>query len=121
MAERRSNGAYLISGVQVELDAYFKGKNHYQNFNFAYSGAEIFQKIRAFYSYYQSYKNATEIEYGARYVKTVNTNIFGAVLGYTKYIGNYHINCRGFAQFGDGKLNPAIASNIRYYKTKSNY
>ena len=101
-------------GFQYELEAYPTHKNGYSFVNFAYSGADLFQKYRAAYSYLRNLKGGWEAEAGVRYqYKTSSLFSYGGSVG--KYLGNYWFNFRSYITPDSGRVSQSYALTGRYY------
>lgn len=115
-ANRTSNGVTFAQGFQFEIESYLK-HNHknYSMLNAAFSNGKVFPEFRMAYSYFQGFSNGWEPEIGFRYTKTTNQNIYGGVLGCTKYVGSFWLNLRTFWQYNQNKIYPAAQFSTRYY------
>lgn len=122
-ADRRSEGRSLTSGVQYELETYFKNnKKSYSYVNFGYSKDIIFPKIRFSYSYFHNFTKGWETDLGIRYTKTNDTDFYAAVLGLGKYVGSSWLNLKSYAQIDKNTVYPAFTATARYYfDTKYDY
>lgn len=122
-ADRHSLGSSINSGVQYELETYFKNnKKSYSNANLSFSNATVFPKLRLSYSYYHNLNKGWEGDIGMRYTKTTDKNLYAGVIGLSKYIGSYWLNFKSYWQSDEDKIHPAFTATARYYfDTKYDY
>lgn len=122
-ADRQSSGISVASGLQVELENYWKhSKKNYSYWDIAYSNATLFPKWRLGYSFYQNLGKSWEADLGMRYTKTTQRSIVTGATGIGKYIGSYWINCRAYFPFIEHQVYPSFTATTRYYwNTKHDY
>ncbi|MET0760204.1 MAG: YaiO family outer membrane beta-barrel protein [Flavobacterium sp.] len=122
-ADRRSFGESINSGIQYELETYFlNNKKSYSFANMSYSNDIVFPKLRLSYSYFHNLSKDWEGDIGIRYTKTIDKDLYAAVLGIGKYVGSYWFNLRTYVQMDEDKIYPAFTATARYYfDTKYDY
>ncbi|MBF2709880.1 YaiO family outer membrane beta-barrel protein [Flavobacterium soyangense] len=115
-ADRRASGSSINSGVQYELETYFKNnKKSYSYTDIAYSNDIVFPEIRLAYSYFHNFNKGWEADIGMRYSQTINKDLYSSVIGIGKYLGPYWLNLRTYIQSDSDKIHPAITFTTRYY------
>lgn len=122
-ADRRASGNSINSGLQYELETYFKNnKKSYSYTDLAYSNDIVFPEIRLSYSYFHNFNKGWEAEIGMRYTKTADNDVYSGVLGVGKYIGSYWLNLKSYIQSDAGTIHPAFTATARlYFDTKYDY
>jgi YaiO family outer membrane protein len=122
-ADRRAFNTSINSGVQYELESYFRNNAKSYSFaNIAYSDNTLFPKLRLAYSYYRNLGNGWEGDLGMRYSKNTNNDLYTGAIGVGKYIGSYWFNLKSYLLFSEGKTYPSLTANTRYYfNTKYDY
>lgn len=122
-ADRQSNGISVVSGLQFEIENYWKhSKKNYSYMEVAYSNATVFPKWRLAYSWYQNIGKAWEADLGIRFSETSNRNVVTGVAGIGKYIGSYWFTIRSYFPFIEGKTYSSFTATTRYYwNTKYDY
>jgi YaiO family outer membrane protein len=121
--QRRSDGSFLIDGVQFEAGSYFfTGENSYANISVGYSDDLVFPKWRLRATYFQALPKGWEVDLGMRYIYVVQNNIPGATVGVGKYFGSYWMHLRSYFQLQNENVYPAFTLTSRYYyKTRFDY
>ncbi|WP_264564989.1 YaiO family outer membrane beta-barrel protein [Flavobacterium sp. N3904] len=115
-ANRLAADVSSTNGIQYEVESYiFNGKKSYSYIGAGYSPEPVFPEWRLGYSFFHNFEKGWEIDLGARYLQTENTDFATAVVGVGKYLGNYWINLRSYFQFDNSTVYPAFTLTSRYY------
>jgi YaiO family outer membrane protein len=113
---RKSDFSNDINGTQYELSSYiFTTKNNYLFLNAAVSNDVVYPKYRLGASYYISFLEKWEANFGMRFTKTAADDIPALVLGLGTYYKSFWFNFNSFLQSNDDKINPAFTFTSRYY------
>ncbi len=115
-ANRRSNGALLLEGIQYEGESYFfTGKKSYANVSVGYSDDLVFPKWRLGASYFQTLSKGWEVDLGIRYTYVAEQDIPTVAIGVGTYFGSYWMHFRSFLQMQNDNVYPAFTLTSRYY------
>ncbi|BAO55413.1 YaiO family outer membrane beta-barrel protein [Nonlabens marinus] len=121
--QRRSNGAVLLDGIQLEGESYFfTSERSYANVSVGYSDDLVFPKWRLGATYFQNLNKGWQVDLGIRYTYVAQTNIPAAIIGVGKYAGPYWFHLTSFLQQQEESIYPALTLTTRYYyKTRFDY
>lgn len=113
---RKSDFTSDVNGLQYEVSSYiFTTERNYLYLNAAYSPDLVFPKYRLGASYFMSFVEKWETNFGLRYTQTQEDSFTSLALGIALYYQSFWFNFNSYIQSDKEKINPAFTLTTRYY------
>lgn len=104
------------TGLQAETEMYYTHNPKWYSYaHLAFGNQVAFPQVRLGYSLYRTFKNESEVGLGVRYLQRDtlrSTSVLGA---YSKTIGDFWVNLRGYAVWEAQDIASSFALVGRYY------
>lgn len=103
-------------GFQLDIEDYWShNEKHYSHFLGSYSPHEVFPDFSAGYSLFSSFPKSWELETGIRYITSIDSNIYSAVIGANKNYPKHFFMLRNFVIANDSNVFPSHNLTWRYF------